>query len=61
MQRLQIYRRLVRGFAGRAGHIRRPLLKLPFPFGDLVRVYIELLRQFGRSPLAIDRCQWGIG
>jgi hypothetical protein len=33
------------------------LLQLPLPFRDLVRVHIELLRQFGQRALALDRCQ----
>ncbi|VBY70119.1 integrase catalytic subunit [Burkholderia pseudomallei] len=57
VQQFQINRRLVRRRTAHAEHVRRALLQLPFPFRDLVRVYIELLRQFGQCPLAFDRCQ----
>ncbi len=57
MQRLHIYRRFVRCRARCAEHIRSALLQLPFPFRDLVRMHIELLRQFGQRLLAFDRCQ----
>ncbi|OMW15784.1 hypothetical protein AQ925_29205 [Burkholderia pseudomallei] len=54
MQRFYIHRQLVRRRARRAKHIDRTLLQLPLPFRDLVRMHIELLRQFGQRPLAFD-------
>ena len=52
MQRFHVHRRLVRRWTGRAEHIRRTLLQLPLPLRDLVRVLIELMRQFGQRALA---------
>jgi hypothetical protein len=57
MQRFQIHRRLVVRLTRRTEHIGCAFLQLPFPFRDLVRVHIELLRQFRQRPLALDRRQ----
>ncbi len=51
------HRWLARRRACRAKHVRRALLQLPLPFRDLVRMHIELLRQFGQRALALDRRQ----
>lgn len=46
------YQRLVRHGASRSEHVGRALLQLPLPFRDLVRMHLELLRQY--LPKGID-------
>lgn len=57
VQRLQVDRWLARRLARCAEYISRTLLKLSLPFGDLVRMYIELLGQFGQCTFTPYRCQ----
>ena len=46
-----------RWLARRAEDIRRRSLKLPLPFGDLVRMDIKPLCQFGHCAFTRNRCQ----